>query len=137
MEKYVHIKRTKLNDRNMTAVWEMHKNGKSPKQICNALDLSGHSVSRIIKAMEMVNRGNLKEVYADKGIGENIIEFAKCYFGVGDESKEEKAELEEPKPEANDNTALIMTKIIYALERNNQLLEQIAAELGVKNILNK
>ena len=128
-ERFVNIKRTKLNDRNMTAVWTMHQEGKSMKQICNALDLSGHSVGRIVKAMELTKRGDLKAIYADKSIGENIIDFAKNYFGVGNEEEKQP----EPMLNPHDNTALILTKIVYALERNNYLLERIAAELGVKN----
>lgn len=126
--------KTIISSQIMDRVWLLHKKGLKNAEIGELLSISKASVIRIV-VMSLAEKGDIETLsnYSGKGCYSTQKQYAKKYFGI----------VEQPKPESkpvlvpHDNTAVAMTKIIAALEKQLELLEMLCTALGVNKEVNK
>lgn len=119
----------------MGKVWLLHKKNLDSTEIAQCLSISKASSVRIIGIMKLAEANDIEALdnFNGKGCYLEHKKYAKEYFGIPEQLKPES----EPAPSLHDNTAAAMKKIITALDRQNELLEMICAELGINKEVSK
>lgn len=121
----------------MEKVWKLYKKSIDAHLIAETLGISYTSASRVIRIMETAENGG--DIDAMGNNHQRQKAFAKKYFGIEEKESKQPSEEEvaddnksEKKAADENNVSVFMVRVLYALERSNELLEKLCAEWGIE-----